>query len=72
MAKYLEKVKLLTAQLRSFEISHIPRAENVQADALSRLATSCLDALRRTYVENLKSPSITKDFVVEQITQEPS
>ena len=71
MTKYLEKVKLLIAQLQFFEISHVPRTKKTQADALSHLATSCSDALGRTYVEYLKNPSITGDPPkVEQVTQE--
>ena len=72
MIKYLEKVGLLTAQLHSFEISHIPRAENAQADALSRLATSCLDTLGRTYIKHLETPSVMEDSMIKQLTREPS
>ena len=34
MMKYLQKVKDITSILKYFEIFHIPRTENAQADAL--------------------------------------
>ncbi|XP_021735681.1 uncharacterized protein LOC110702286 [Chenopodium quinoa] len=48
MIKYLEKVKQLTAQLQYFEVKLVPRAQNAQADALTRLASSSFNNLERT------------------------
>ncbi|XP_073116137.1 uncharacterized protein [Elaeis guineensis] len=58
MAKYRQKVKDLVTPFKHFEISHIPRAENARADALSRLAMSDYGALGQAFVENLGRPSI--------------
>ncbi|XP_073109552.1 uncharacterized protein [Elaeis guineensis] len=72
MAKYRQKVKDLVTPFKHFEISHIPRAENARADALSRLAMSDYDALGRTFMENLGRPSIDKVDEVLQLTTESS
>lgn len=50
MQKYLKMLRDLAAQLQSFEIELVPRAENSQADALSKLASSTLQDLNRTVV----------------------
>lgn len=47
MAQYLAKIKSLVAKLRSFEVELIPRSQNTEADALSKLASSTLTDLRR-------------------------
>ncbi|XP_021757974.1 uncharacterized protein LOC110723010 [Chenopodium quinoa] len=61
MIKYLEKVKQLTAQLQYFEIKLVPRAQNAQADALARLASSIFNNLERTVmVEILDEKSINE------------
>ncbi|XP_021749718.1 uncharacterized protein LOC110715445 [Chenopodium quinoa] len=66
MIKYLEKMNQLTAQLQYFEINLVPRAQNVQADALARLATSSFNNLERTLmVEFLSQKSINE--VSEQV-----
>ncbi|XP_073104413.1 uncharacterized protein [Elaeis guineensis] len=72
MAKYLLKAKDLVARFGYFEISHIPRSENVRADVLSRLATSAYDALGRTFVESLERPSIDRPKEVLQLAAKPS
>ena len=72
MAKYLQKVKDLVTNLRYFEIFHIPRTENVRADALSRLTTTAYSSLGRTFVECLKQSSIDKNEKVLQLTVELS
>ncbi|XP_021722675.1 uncharacterized protein LOC110690154 [Chenopodium quinoa] len=59
MIKYLEKINELTAQLQYFEVQLVPRAQNSQADALARLASSSFNDLERTVmVEVLKQRSI--------------
>ncbi|XP_021757927.1 uncharacterized protein LOC110722934 [Chenopodium quinoa] len=66
MVKYLEKINQLTAQLQYFEIKLVPRAQNAQADALARLASSSFNNLERTVmVEILGEKSI--DEAPEQV-----
>ena len=60
MVKYLQEVKDLTLTLKYFEISHISRMKNTQADALSRLAITLFNLLDRTFVECLEQPNIDK------------
>ena len=40
MMAYLAKVKECSVTFKTFEIKHVPRLENRQADALSKLASS--------------------------------
>ena len=40
---YLTKVKEWSLSFKKFEIEHVPRSENRQADALSKLASSSPD-----------------------------
>ena len=60
MMKYLQKVKDFTASLKYFEIFHIFRIKNTQADVLSRLATTAFNSLGQTFVEYLEQSSIDK------------
>ena len=73
MAAYLEKVK---AELRSFsryEIKHIDREDNANADALAKLATSRdAELLRLVPIEIVNEPSITKQHSIEAIEAQPS
>jgi len=39
MAEYVQRVREATKLLKHFSVTHIPRSENRQADALSKLAT---------------------------------
>ncbi|XP_057250075.1 uncharacterized protein LOC130591161 [Beta vulgaris subsp. vulgaris] len=59
--------------LQSFEVQLVPRAENMAADALSKLASSSLsDKKRNVMVETLKERSIEVTQVfVDTITSEP-
>ena len=43
MAAYVRRVREATKLLKHFAIAHIPRSENRQADALSKLASSSDD-----------------------------
>ena len=43
MMAYLTKVKKRSLSFKKFEIEHVPRLENRQADALSKLASSFPD-----------------------------
>ncbi|XP_021714878.1 uncharacterized protein LOC110682840 [Chenopodium quinoa] len=59
MIKYIEKMKQLIVQLQYFEIKLVPRAQNAQADALPRLASSSFNDLERiVMVEVLRHRSI--------------
>ncbi|XP_057247305.1 uncharacterized protein LOC130589767 [Beta vulgaris subsp. vulgaris] len=61
MRMYLRKVKEEITSLSQFSITHIPRSENQQADALSRLASSAEDLSPRPIMsEILRAPSINK------------
>ena len=44
MMSYLTKVKERSLSFKKFEIEHVPQSKNRQADALSKLARSSLDA----------------------------
>ena len=58
MVKYLEKVKEIVPAFGSFDIKQIPRAENIRADLLSKLATLALTELpKKVFFEVLKHPS---------------
>jgi len=43
MATYLAKVKEKSSMFEKFEIEHVPRSKNRQADALSKLASASPD-----------------------------
>ena len=59
MAAYLQKVKAELSKFKHFDIRQIPRAENTNADALARLATSKdSDLLKIVPVEILDLPSV--------------
>ena len=65
MAAYLQKAKELLGSFSSYTICQIPRSQNTEADALSRLALmKDTDQLKVIPVEFLNSPSI-------QIIKEP-
>lgn len=45
MKAYLSAVRTLVSTLQSFQIERIPRSQNKQADALSKLASSSFSHL---------------------------
>ncbi|XP_021751089.1 uncharacterized protein LOC110716764 [Chenopodium quinoa] len=57
MLKYVTKIKELAAQLVHFQIGLVPRAENSQANALSKLANSTLQSLTRTMMVEVREES---------------
>lgn len=64
MIAYLKKVKLSAAKFEKFEIEHVNRSENHQADALSKLASSTInDTPRIVFWEVLPERSIEKEEV---------
>jgi ribonuclease HI len=59
MAPYLAKVKSLKQHFNYYEVQHVPRAENSEADALSKLASSSAKgAPRMIFFEELDQPTI--------------
>ncbi|XP_021757444.1 uncharacterized protein LOC110722484 [Chenopodium quinoa] len=63
MIAYLARLKSIVTALDHFEINLIPRGENTQADALSKLASSSFNDLERTVmVEILSQKSIYKEI----------
>ncbi|XP_057249944.1 uncharacterized protein LOC130591060 [Beta vulgaris subsp. vulgaris] len=59
MRMYLAKAQEFIKKLSHFHISHIPRSENQQADALARMASSAEGSAPRTIMwEVLRQPSI--------------
>ncbi|KAK3026883.1 hypothetical protein RJ639_042010 [Escallonia herrerae] len=72
MAQYLELVKTSAVKFKHFTIHQIPRDQNTQADALSRLAsTEATDVRRSVYLKFLKDPSISSQTEIGVIDQEP-
>ena len=60
MVAYLQKAKDLLSTFSSFKIQQGPRAQNTQADALARLAsTKDVELLEVIPVEFLNEPSIS-------------
>ena len=59
MILYLKKVCELLKKFVRVQVKYVPRAENSQADALAKLATTSRENLdRRIPVEHLPKPSI--------------
>ena len=68
MVKYLKIMKDTVTQLESFSIKLVPRNKNMQADALSKLASSTLQNLQRiVMVEVMENRSIDKGKLVSYI-----
>jgi ribonuclease HI len=64
IAAYLAKVRALEAKFDYFVAQHVPREENMMADALSKLASSAADRAPCTiYFEELEKPA-TEDIEV--------
>lgn len=60
------------SEFESFDVSHIPWAENAWAGALSWLAMLIVDSLEKIYVEHLKGPTIDGNAKVYQMEHELS
>ena len=59
MILYLKKVRELLKKFVPIQVKYVPRAENSQEDALTKLATASQDDLdRQIPVEHLPEPSI--------------
>uniref|UniRef100_A0A803MZ97 RNase H type-1 domain-containing protein n=1 Tax=Chenopodium quinoa TaxID=63459 RepID=A0A803MZ97_CHEQI len=64
MKAYFEKAESLTRSFDNFEIRHIPRSENQQANALARLASLAEGIAPRNIMwEVLEKPNILKKLV---------
>ena len=74
MQGYLSQVKSMQSKFDSFDLLHVPRSGNAQADSLAMLATSSAQDLPRVIlVEDLYKPSRTGDTVqINQIRAGPS
>jgi len=61
---YLAKVKKRSESFKTFEINHVPRSENRQANALSKLASSSLDGHPKSIRwEILHQPTIATEAI---------
>ena len=74
MQGYLNQVKYLQLKFDSFDLLHIPRSGNANADSLAMLATSSAQDLPRViFVEDLYKPSRTGETIqINQIRVGPS
>ena len=74
MILYLKKVPKLLKKFVRVQIRHILRAENLQADALEKLATASQEDLNRlTPIEHLSKPSVDlNNEEISPVMSEPS
>ncbi|XP_021764856.1 uncharacterized protein LOC110729427 [Chenopodium quinoa] len=73
MVSYLAKIKTVIAKLRTFEVELIPRGQNAQVDALSKLTSSSLTELNRSvYVEVRRERSVDQEPEICCVAHEPS
>ena len=74
MQGYLNQVKCLQLKFDSFDLLHVPRSGNAQADSLAMLATSSAQDLPRVIlVEDLYKPTRTGETAqINQIRAGPS
>ncbi|XP_024019753.1 uncharacterized protein LOC112091128 [Morus notabilis] len=73
MAAYLKKVKKALEKLTAYDIQQVSRAENSNAEALARLATSNdAELLKLVPVEALKAPSTKGKLKVMSMSCQPS
>lgn len=71
MVKYLGKVKQMKELFKSFKIKQVLRTQNVQTDALSKLASATPSQIERiVHLENRLIPSIVKQKLVLQVSNE--
>ena len=70
LQRYLAKVKDLMGKVDIFEVRHVPRAENIRADILSKLASTKTGGTNKSLIqENLKIPSIADPVSVLAIEE---
>ena len=62
MVKYLKKVRILLEQFMKHRVTQIPRAENIEADALTRLASgSEVEGIVLFPLKRLDQPNIERE-----------
>ncbi|GKV22033.1 hypothetical protein SLEP1_g31937 [Rubroshorea leprosula] len=71
MIKYVALVAELKSKFQKFHLSKIPRAENEQADSLSKFASDGNQSSRSVFVEILNEPSFLKPRMME-ISTDPN
>ncbi|GKV17032.1 hypothetical protein SLEP1_g27588 [Rubroshorea leprosula] len=71
MIKYAALVVELKSKFQKFHLSKIPRAENEQADSLSKFALDANQSSKLVFVEILDEPSFLKPRVLE-VSTDPS
>ena len=65
LQKYLAKVKDLMGKVDISEVRHVPRAENIRADILSKLANTKMGGSNKSLIQEvLKTPSIADPVLV--------
>lgn len=73
MIAYLAKIKNVIAKLRTFEVELIPKGQNAQAGALSKVASLTPTELNRSvYVEVRRERSVDQEPKVCCVAHEPS
>lgn len=72
MSKYLDMLQTIMEAFEYFNISHMPREENIQVNTLSQLVTSTANSLDRIYVKYLDTPNINNVGKIQQINDKPS
>ncbi|GJY52977.1 reverse transcriptase domain-containing protein [Tanacetum coccineum] len=71
MIQYLNKVKTLVRSFREFSIKQVPRSENKNADALSKIAsTSFAHLSKQVLMEELKEKSINEKEILAVVEDE--
>ncbi|GAU41162.1 hypothetical protein TSUD_282350, partial [Trifolium subterraneum] len=71
LMKYLEKVKSLAKQFKTFKLVHVPRNQNSRADLLSKLASTKKPGNNRTVIqETISTPSTEALEVAFPLEQE--
>ena len=66
MQEYLNQVRHLQSQFKSFNLLHIPRSGNIHADSLATLATSSTHDLPWVIlIEDLCKPTRVKRNIVQ-------
>ena len=74
MILYLKKVREVLKKFIRAQVSHVPRIENMRADALAKLATTPQGDLNRLIpVEHLSEPSVNvNEKEVSPVMSQPS
>ncbi|GKB21293.1 reverse transcriptase domain-containing protein [Tanacetum coccineum] len=71
MIQYLKKVKTLSSSFKKFSIKQVPRSENKNADALSKImSTTFAHLTKQVLVEELNEKSINEAEVLAVVEEE--